>query len=86
MHERDILHQNIKIHEVICQPNGVIKLSNLGKNFISEEETEIDKFWNRKTPKMVDTAISPESIKKKPFTKADDIWALGCLAYTLAAG
>ena len=35
---------------------------------------------------MVDSAISPDTIKNKPFTKADDIWALGCLAYSFASG
>ena len=30
--------------------------------------------------------MSPEAIKMKPSSKADDIWALGCLAYVLATG
>ena len=34
----------------------------------------------------LDYAISPETIKNKPYTKAGDIWALGCLAHILATG
>ena len=51
----------------------------MGKTFRSEDEI------NQMEGRVIDNAISPETVKNKPFTKADDIWALGCFAYTLAA-
>ena len=40
----------------------------------------------RRYEPIYDFDMSPENIMMKPSSKADDIWALGCLAYVLATG
>ena len=79
MHQRDIIHRDIKVENIICQPNGEIKFENLGKTFRERENKPQD-------GPLSDYIMSPELIKMKPFSKTDDIWALGCLAYLLATG
>ena len=81
MHNKNILHRDIKSDNILVRPNGEIKLADLGFSvFLSEQEAY------RKSQRGTPSWVSPEIVNGTFYTKEVDVWALGCLAYELATG
>lgn len=78
LHEKNILHRDIKASNIFLMESGVVKIGdlNIGKEAIDEIFcTKIG------TPVM----MSPEMWNGKGYTVKTDIWSLGCLVYQMAA-
>ena len=78
VHDRKVLHRDIKGQNIFLMKNGMIKLGDFG---ISKVLTStIDKART-----MVGTPyyLSPEIVEGKPYNFKSDVWSLGVLLYEL---
>ncbi|XP_076354780.1 uncharacterized protein LOC143249195 [Tachypleus tridentatus] len=79
VHDRKILHRDIKSQNIFLTKGGLIKLGDFG----------IARILNS-TAELVRTCIgtpyylSPEICDNKPYNNKSDIWALGCVLYELS--
>ena len=78
LHKNDIIHRDIKLGNVLRTGN-CIKLADFGLaiNFRTENPRHICG-----TPNF----LSPEVYAEKYHSPASDIWAVGCVLYSLLAG
>ena len=79
LHSRKIIHRDIKSLNVFLTNNGCVKLGDLGESrFV--EGSKLLKGRMHGTPLY----LSPEVIRQHPYDFRVDIWALGCVAYSLS--
>ena len=78
IHEKKIIHRDLKSGNVFLMKNGLVKLGDFGiaKTFKSTMD---------KAKTMVGTPyyLSPEIIQGKPYDNKSDIWSLGVLLYEM---
>ncbi|XP_062216141.1 mitogen-activated protein kinase kinase kinase 1-like [Phragmites australis] len=73
LHERDIIHRDIKCANILVHANGSVKLADFGL------AKEITKFSAIKSCKGTVYWMAPEVVNpKKTYGPAADIWSLGC--------
>jgi NIMA (never in mitosis gene a)-related kinase 1/4/5 len=78
IHEKRILHRDIKTSNIFLTSNGTVKIGDFGISRILEGTKE-------ETQSVVGTPyyMSPEVCQSKPYSYKSDIWALGCCLYEL---
>ncbi|KAI0495230.1 hypothetical protein KFK09_025380 [Dendrobium nobile] len=73
LHERDVVHRDIKCANILVHANGSVKLADFGL------AKEISKFNDLKSCKGSVYWMAPEVVHpKKTYGRAADIWSLGC--------
>lgn len=77
---KPILHRDIKPANIFIDTSGDVKLGDFG---LARELSSESKF--AETYVGTPYYMSPELISQLKYNKTCDIWALGCLAYELAA-
>ncbi|CAG9323137.1 unnamed protein product [Blepharisma stoltei] len=80
VHDRKILHRDIKSQNIFLMKNGMIKLGDFG--IAKVLSSTID---NARTMVGTPYYLSPEIIESKPYNFKSDIWSLGVLLYELCA-
>ena len=80
VHDRKILHRDIKCQNVFITKQNIIKLGDFGIARVLRHTVEV-------TRSMVGTPyyLSPEIIEGRPYSFKSDIWSLGVMLYELCA-
>jgi len=80
LHNRKILHRDIKTMNVFLTKDFHVRLGDLGVAKVLSQNANF-------AHKMVGTPyyLSPELCREKPYNDKSDIWSLGCLLYELCA-
>ena len=78
IHDKKIIHRDIKLSNIFLTSNGDVKLGDFG---IAKVLSNTNDF----ALSIVGTPyyISPEACLKKPYNSKCDIWSLGCVLYEL---
>ena len=83
LHEFGIVHRDIKLENIMMTDNtdhAVPKIVDFGlSNIIGPSNTASEPFGTL-------GYISPEVLKKQPYTFSCDVWSLGCTIYALLSG
>lgn len=78
IHDRKILHRDIKTQNIFLTQHGIIKLGDFGIAKVLNSTIEL-----AKTCIGTPYYLSPEICKSKPYSNKSDVWSLGCVLYEL---
>ncbi|XP_029684564.1 serine/threonine-protein kinase Nek1 isoform X2 [Takifugu rubripes] len=78
VHDRKILHRDIKSQNIFLTKNGTVQLGDFGIARVLNSTVELARTWIG-TPYY----LSPEICENKPYNNKSDIWALGCVLYEM---
>jgi serine/threonine protein kinase len=79
LHQKNIVHRDIKLENIFCTENNKVKIGDLGMSKIIYRDTDM-------ISTRVGTPIyfAPEVIQHQMYSFPVDVWALGCTFYYLA--
>ncbi|XP_066920931.1 serine/threonine-protein kinase Nek4-like [Clytia hemisphaerica] len=79
MHDRNILHRDLKTQNIFLTKSKIIKLGDLGIARVLDSNADM-------ATTMIGTPyyMSPELFSNKPYNHKSDVWALGCCVYEMA--
>ena len=82
MHQRGVVHCDIKPHNIIILPNKKIKITDFGIAQLNGRAPQLP------SDKAVGTVyyVSPEQAQGKPLDHRSDIYSLGIMLYEMASG
>jgi serine/threonine protein kinase len=80
LHDKHIIHRDIKLENIFLTGKGVYKVGDLGMSKMIYDNSDM-------LSTRVGTPIyfAPEIIQHKLYSFPVDIWSLGCVFYYLAA-
>ncbi|KAM9385320.1 serine/threonine-protein kinase Nek1 [Pholidichthys leucotaenia] len=78
VHDRKILHRDIKSQNIFLTRSGAVQLGDFGIARVLNSTVELARTYIG-TPYY----LSPEICEKKPYNNKSDIWALGCVLYEM---
>nr|XP_034355050.1 serine/threonine-protein kinase Nek4 isoform X3 [Arvicanthis niloticus] len=79
LHEKHILHRDLKTQNVFLTRTNIIKVGDLGIARVLENHGDM-------ASTLIGTPyyMSPELFSNKPYNYKSDVWALGCCVYEMA--
>ncbi|XP_032505675.1 serine/threonine-protein kinase Nek4 isoform X5 [Phocoena sinus] len=79
LHEKHILHRDLKTQNVFLTRKNIIKVGDLGIARVLEKHCDM-------ASTLIGTPyyMSPELFSNKPYNYKSDVWALGCCVYEMA--
>ncbi|GFQ76787.1 hypothetical protein TNCT_656011 [Trichonephila clavata] len=78
VHDRRILHRDIKTQNIFLTKSGIAKLGDFGIARILNNTSEL-----ARTCIGTPYYLSPEICENKPYNNKSDIWSLGCVLFEL---
>ena len=78
IHDRKILHRDIKCQNIFLMKNGIVKMGDFGIAKILDHTTQLSK-----TAIGTPYYLSPEICQGKAYNNKSDVWSLGCVLYEL---
>lgn len=81
LHSHNIIYRDLKPENILLDAKGFVRLADFG---LAKEHM----YENTKTSSMCGSAeyIAPEVLLGEGYTKAADLWSLGCLVFELSTG
>ncbi|XP_026876301.2 serine/threonine-protein kinase Nek4 [Electrophorus electricus] len=79
LHEKHILHRDLKTQNIFLTKTNIIKVGDLGIARVLENQYDM-------ASTLIGTPyyMSPELFSNKPYNYKSDVWALGCCVYEMA--
>ncbi|KAH8616548.1 Protein kinase domain [Trypanosoma vivax] len=78
LHDKHVLHRDLKTQNVFLTSGGVVKLGDFGISTVLRNTFEL-----KRTVCGTPYYFSPELCLNKPYNNKSDVWALGCILYEL---
>ncbi|ERE92375.1 serine/threonine-protein kinase Nek1-like protein [Cricetulus griseus] len=78
VHDRKILHRDIKSQNIFLTKDGTVQLGDFGIARVLNSSVDL-----ARTCIGTPYYLSPEICENKPYNNKSDIWALGCVLYEL---
>ncbi|KAG6851007.1 hypothetical protein H0H93_004494 [Arthromyces matolae] len=86
LHERDIIHRDIKGANILVDNKGGIKISDFGISKKVDDNLMTSNRVNRPSLQGSVFWMAPEVVKQSAHTKKADIWSVGCLVVEMLTG
>ncbi|SPQ22775.1 7da36181-aebf-4c87-9977-ef83ce8e5168 [Thermothielavioides terrestris] len=89
LHNRDIIHRDIKGANILVDNKGTIKISDFGISKKLEASNILNGPNNNKHRPSLQGSVfwmAPEVVKQTSYTRKADIWSLGCLVVEMMTG
>lgn len=89
LHNRDIIHRDIKGANILVDNKGTVKISDFGISKKLEATNILNGANNSKNRPSLQGSVfwmAPEVVKQTSYTRKADIWSLGCLVVEMMTG
>ncbi|KNZ71785.1 Protein kinase byr2 [Termitomyces sp. J132] len=86
LHERDIIHRDIKGANILVDNKGGIKISDFGISKKVDDNLLTGNRVNRPSLQGSVFWMAPEVVKQSAHTQKADIWSVGCLVVEMLTG
>ncbi|KZT67747.1 Pkinase-domain-containing protein [Daedalea quercina L-15889] len=86
LHERDIIHRDIKGANMLVDNKGGIKISDFGISKKVEDNLHPGNRAHRPSLQGSVFWMAPEVVKQTAYTRKADIWSVGCLVVEMLTG
>ncbi|KAK2021605.1 Pkinase-domain-containing protein [Colletotrichum zoysiae] len=89
LHDREIIHRDIKGANILVDNKGTIKISDFGISKKLEATNILSGANNNKHRPSLQGSVfwmAPEVVKQTSYTRKADIWSLGCLVVEMMTG
>ncbi|KAI5833967.1 ste11-like protein [Schizophyllum commune Tattone D] len=86
LHERDIIHRDIKGANILVDNKGGVKISDFGISKKVEDTLSNSNRMHRPSLQGSVFWMAPEVVKQSGHTKKADIWSVGCLIVEMLTG
>ncbi|XP_029006926.1 serine/threonine-protein kinase Nek4 [Betta splendens] len=79
LHDKNILHRDLKTQNIFLTQTNIIKVGDLGIARVLENQNDM-------ASTLIGTPyyMSPELFSNKPYNHKSDVWALGCCVYEMS--
>ena len=91
MHKKGIVHRDLKPHNILVDKQGkVLKITDFNVAKFCDDYENYDQFKKNNYEMNTYTGTiafrAPEMFQKKSYNESIDVWAAGCILYTMLSG